>query len=303
MEDPQPSPWSSPLAVGAITVTAVAGIGLMVLFSSRTASTAEPTNTLPPGPGTQPPTNPNPNPTPSAPPTVPDDIEFGEVAFPPERVGPQWERLKRLARRAEEVTGITGLFSYLLATADRESSGVPTAMNTETDGKPAFKLFCREFNYDGRFKSNPWRPATCDASDPLASRWAYSGGWFATMTSTALATRDKRGHNHDPARVFDPPFAVAYATDLVMRLRTGFGAETWGDIRAGWALPKWSRPDSTAQGKARVLERFDENLRAVASRGADPDLAGKPVDTSKYPGFTATLHHLLEADGRTGAHG
>ena len=53
------------------------------------------------------------------------------------------------------------------------------------------------------------------------------------MPAVALATSDRRGHTHDPARVFDSPFAVAYATDLVRRIKVGYGAETWGDIRAG----------------------------------------------------------------------
>lgn len=229
------------------------------------------------------------------------NLEFEPAPFPPRKESPQWERLQLLARKAEEVTGMQGLYSYLLATAKGESAAVPSAMNTKTDGVPAFRLFCKDMNYLGRYAANPWRPTICDESDPLAPRWSYSGGWFQIMPAVALATADERGHLHDPARVFDPPFAVAYAADLVRRIKVGYGAQTWGDIRAGWALPKWARPDSTAQGKAKVLERFTERLAQVASRGVDTELATKTFTSSNYPGFTTVLHALLAADGRTGA--
>ena len=121
------------------------------------------------------------------------------------------------------------------------------------------------------------------------------------LPATALATADKRGHRHDPARVFDPPFAVAYATDLVRRIKVGYGAQTWGDIRAGWALPKWARPDSTAEGKAVSIERFERRLSQMASMGANPNLASTSVSTRNYPGFTTVLQALLAADGRTSA--
>jgi hypothetical protein len=232
------------------------------------------------------------------PPPPPADVEYGPAPFPPVKVGKQWEHLRRLARVAEDVSQIDGLYSFLLATAKGESGGVPSAMNSKTDGGPAFSLFCHDRNFAGRYSDNPWRPEACTKDDPLASRWSYSGGWFQIMPAVALATSDDRGHMHDPARVFDPPFAVAYATDLVRRLKVGYGAETWGDIRAGWALPSWARPSSEAEGKLVVIERFIERLDQVSSMGADPALATEAVSTRHYPGFTKVLHALLVADGR-----
>ena len=238
----------------------------------------------------------------SAPPVGPTaDVELGEAPFPPPKQSTQWDRLRSLARTAEDVSKIKGLYSYLLATAKAESAAVPSAMNTETDGAPALRLFCRDWNFQEQFANNPWRPSVCDASDPLADRWAYSGGWFQMMPVVALDTGDGRGHRHDPARVFDPPFAVAYATDLVRRLKKGYGAKTWGDIRAGWALPRWAKPSSTAEGKAVVIEKFIKRLGQVASMGADANLATKTVSTKSYPGFTTVLHALLAAEGRTQA--
>lgn len=231
-------------------------------------------------------------------PTSPAGVELGAAPFPPAKAGTQWERLRTLARAAEDVSRIDGLSSYLLATAKGESDGVPSAMNTKTDGGPAFSLFCHDRNFGGRYRENPWRPKVCTDADPLASRWSYSGGWFQMMPAVALATSDERGHRHDPARVFDPPFAVAYATDLVRRIKVGYGAETWGDIRAGWALPTWARPDSSAEGKAVVIDRFIDRLGQVASMGADRELATRAINTKHYPGFTAVLHALLVAEGR-----
>ena len=101
-------------------------------------------------------------------PSPPPGVELGEVPFPPAKAQPQWERLRMLATKAEGLTGMKGLYSFLLATAKGESAGVPSAMNTKTDGGPAFRLLCREQNYQGRYAQNPWRPATCESSDPRA---------------------------------------------------------------------------------------------------------------------------------------
>ena len=296
--------WKNPVVIG---LTTLAGVGVVTYFVRRSSTEDQgngeseagqlPSATQPTEPADTPTTPTGPQ---APPPSAPEDVEFGEIQFPPDKTSPQWNHLKRLAQLAEEFTGITGLYSHLLAKADNESKGVMTAINAEGDGPSAFKLFCRDFNYNGRFKNNPWRPSECKRSDALASRWAYSGGWFGMMTATALGTRDKRGHNHDPARVFDPPFAVAYATDLVYRLRTGAGARNWGDIAGGWALLKWARHDNQGEGKQKVIERYNKNLRNQKSRGADVDLATKSVRTSSYPGFTATLHYLLQAEGRLG---
>ncbi len=115
------------------------------------------------------------------------------------------------------------------------------------------------------------------------------------MPATALATWDKRGRIHDPARVFDGPFSVAYATDLAYRLKRRNGARTWGDVRAGWKYPSWATKPNTHEGKARTLRRFREALETVEG---PPDLPGRSVDTSVYPGFGAVLAALMAEDGR-----
>ena len=54
-------------------------------------------------------------------PASPSGLEFGPAPFPPVKQGAQWERLRTLARKAEDVSKIDGLASYLLATAKGES--------------------------------------------------------------------------------------------------------------------------------------------------------------------------------------
>ena len=229
------------------------------------------------------------------------DVEFGAYVFPPPQAQKDWNRLRTLAAVAERETGMHNLYSFLLAAARTESAGRASAMNTATDAKPAFSLFCRDQNFERRYAQNPWRPEVCTPSSPGAARWAYSGGWFQIMPATALATADKRGHAHDPARVFDPPFALAYAVDLAARIARNYGAQTWGDVRAGWALPRWAKPSSTAAGKARNQENFRRSAAALGEFGVAPNIDTLPVKTSGYPGFTHMLHALLAAEGRTQA--
>lgn len=226
-----------------------------------------------------------------------DDPIFGEAPFPPEPAGVQWDHLDRLARKAEEITKMDGLRDYLMATAEWESDGVPTAWNNTSDAKPALRLFCKSFNYNDRFKNNPWRPAVCDWSDPRAERWGWSGGWFQMMTATALATGDEYGVNMDPARIFDPPFQVAFAADLVNDFKKAYGAQTWGDVRAGWALPKWAKPSNDSEGKAKTIDNFKKALNRVG-RGVDTSLWKTTFTAKHYPGFKSVLHQLMESEGR-----
>ena len=162
-----------------------------------------------------------------------------------------------------------------------------------------FSLFCRDQNFERRYAANPWRPRTCTPDAPGSARWAYSGGWFQIMPATALATADKRAHTHDPARVFDPPFAVAYAVDLAARIARNYGARTWGDVRAGWALPRWAKPEAVSEGKAKNQERFRRSAAALGSFGVAPNIDQLAVKAASYPGFTHVLHALLATEGRT----
>ena len=274
-----------------------AAVGLLALGTRR--RTPAPRTKTPNAPAT--PNDDEPVPPRARPPVPEADVEFSAYAFPPPRADKDWDRLRVLAATAERETGMRNLYSFLLAVARTESSGRASAMNTATDAKPAFSLFCRDQNFERRYAHNPWRPEACTPNSPGAARWAYSGGWFQIMPATALATADKRGHTHDPARVFDPPFAVAYAVDLAARIARNYSARTWGDVRAGWALPRWAKPSSTAVGKARNQENFRRSAAALSHLGVTADIDRLAVKTSSYPGFTHVLHALLAAEGRTQA--
>ena len=113
------------------------------------------------------------------------------------------------------------------------------------------------------------------------------------MPATALSTGDKVGYNMDPASVFVPARAVALATDLVSDFVKNWGAETFADVRAGWALPAWAKPTNTSEGKAKRVKTFKERLLKVASKGVDPNLWKKKIDIGRYPGFHALLLDLL----------
>ena len=149
--------WKNPVVIG---LTTLAGVGVVTYFVRRSSTEDQgngeseagqlPSATQPTEPADTPTTPTGPQ---APPPSVPEDVEFGEIQFPPDKTAPQWNHLQRLAQLAEEFTGITGLYSHLLAKADNESKGVMTAINAEGDGPSAFKLFCRDFNYNGRFTS------------------------------------------------------------------------------------------------------------------------------------------------------
>src|SRR5690606_22797644 len=141
---------------------------------------------------------------------------------------PEWSRLLRLARQAERRAAIEGLASFLLAKAKQVSDGVPTAMHEGRIGSETFAAHRTESALQRYFSANPWWPGSRGAED-LEQRWTFLGGWFGLPPAVALATADGSAWRHDPAYVFVPPFAVAYATDFVVRLARLREPATWGD--------------------------------------------------------------------------
>jgi len=225
---------------------------------------------------------------------IPPEIELSEATFPPLSIDPEWDRIVRLATRAEQVAKIPGLRDYIIAVAYWEARGIPGAYRKGTWNDP---LLCQSVNYEGRFKDNPWLPRPC-LTGPTVPRWAYSGGIGGLMPTTALNTSDKRGRIHDPARVFDLPFAMAYMTDLVYRLRTKDGATNFDRVKAGWKYPKWAKEPATHSGRQQTHANFLEALNATKSYGVDQKLYLRGVNVNEYPGFGAVLLGLLKADGR-----
>lgn len=223
--------------------------------------------------------------------------EFSEAEFPPRSQPPRWDMLRRYAAVAERCTSIDGLRSFLLAVAKAESDG-NCAVWRPVGGEslPVQALLLRR-NFERRFANNRWRPARRDSSDPMMVRWSYTGGWFGLAPAVALATSDRRGHLHDPALVFDPVSSVAYATDLVVRLRKQRAALTWGDVRAWWSEPMIRGHELAASRRRAGAERLSGELEDAAELGACPSVADESVWTGGYPGFTRVLLALRWVEG------
>lgn len=206
---------------------------------------------------------------------------------------PEWSKLIQLARQAERVASIPGLASFLMAKAKQVSDGVPTVIHGGKLGVDTFRAHRCDRALAQYFGTNPWWPGA-STEEPMEGRWAFLGGWFALPPAVALVTADGAARRHDPAYVFVPRFAVAYATDLVVRLATQAPAPTWLDLWGRWratvpcvGYPPTRRNDSLA-----------DSLGRAARRGADLGIVGQPVSVAGYPGFQALARQLQSAELR-----
>lgn len=224
---------------------------------------------------------------------------YQAAAFPPLSIDEDWDLIVRVATETEKASEIPGLRDFLIAVAYWESRGYPGAINNKPpDSDAALRLLCDyPTNYNKRFKLNPWRPEPCKTGE-LAKRWAYSGGAFQLMPVTALNTYDKVARDMDPARVFDVPFAAAFAADLVFRLRKKHGAVNFDRARAGWASHTLATKPPSNTTRMRIHRNFMESIRETKHHGVDQNLDKKGVNVKRYPGFATVLRKVLEAEGR-----
>lgn len=206
---------------------------------------------------------------------------------------PEWGRLTQLARQAERIAGIPGLASFLMAKAKQVSDAVPTVIHGGRLGTDTFHAHRRDRALAQYFGTNPWWPGP-STDEPMEERWAFLGGWFALPPAVALATADGAARRHDPAYVFVPPFAIAYATDLVVRLAAQGPAPTWTELWDRWrtALPCVGYPPT------RRNDTLADSLGRAARRGADPAIVGQRVSVEGYPGFQALARQLKSAELR-----
>jgi hypothetical protein len=204
---------------------------------------------------------------------------------------PEWSRLIQLARQAEHLAGISGLASFLMAKAKQVSDGVPSVIHAGTLGVETFRAHRSDRALAQYFGTNPWWPGP-RTHEPMEVRWAFLGGWFALPPAVALATADGAARRHDPSYVFVPSFAVAYATDLVVRLAgSGRGlpsAPTWAELWDRWraVVPAVGYPPT------RRNDTLADSLRRTARRGADPAIVVQRVCAAAYPGFQALAQQL-----------
>lgn len=208
---------------------------------------------------------------------------------------PEWSWLLRLARRAERTSGLIGLTSFLLAKGKQASDGVPTAIYEGELGAKTFRRHQQDESYQLYFRANPWWPGEDEheRGPRLEDRWSLLGGWFGLPPIVALATSDGAGRRHDPSYVFMPYAAVAYATDLVIRLLMGLDVPTWSDVWARWSsmLPTVITP-SQADGS------FEDFLRRTERWGADLAVARGRVDAERYPGFARVARDLQNSESQ-----
>lgn len=215
---------------------------------------------------------------------------------------PEWTRLLRLARQAERVAAIPGLASFLLAKAKQVSDAVPTAIHGGKLGADTFQAHRRDRAIAQYFGTNPWWP--CSAADEAfhreraaeGCRWTFLGGWFGLPPTVALHTADGAARRHDPAYVFVPTFAVAYATDYVVRLagRLAPSTPTWRELWHHWgaSLPAIGYPAT------RRNDSLADSLARTARRGADRGIVDQPVCVAAYPGFEAVARQLESSELR-----
>jgi hypothetical protein len=217
---------------------------------------------------------------------------------------PEWTQLLWLARQAERSAGIPGLASFLMAKAKQVSDAVPSVMHGGKLGLETFQAHRRDRALAQYFGTNPWWPGptedprTPEPSDTERaakdSRWAFLGGWFGLPPAVALATADGAARRHDPAYVFVPAFAVAYATDLVVRLAGEVAPPTWREIWDRWRaiVPAIGYPPT------RRNDSLTDSLTRAARRGADPSIVDQRVSVAGYPGFDALVRQLKASELR-----
>jgi len=210
---------------------------------------------------------------------------------------PEWSQLLRIVRQAERGAGIPGLASFLMAKAKQVSDAVPSVIHGGKLGLDTFQAHRRDRALAQYFGTNPWWPGStpqdpAEASEP-DGRWAFLGGWFGLPPAVALATADGAARRHDPAYVFMPPFAVAYATDLVVRL-AGPEPTTWREVWERWRnlLPPVGYPPT------RRNDTLIESLTRAARRGADCGIIDQRVIVKAYPGFKALAKQLKAGELR-----
>lgn len=206
---------------------------------------------------------------------------------------PEWNRLLLLVRQAERASGILGLTSFLMAKAKQVSDGVASAMHGGKVGAAVFEAHRSDRAIAQFFVANPWWPGP-DSLGSLEERWTFLGGWFGLPPTTALATADGAARRHDPVNVFVPPFAVAYATDWVVRLAGQDPPTTWSEVWDRWGarLPAIGHPPS------RRNDSLADSLARCVKRGADPTIVGRRVCVDGYPGFDALARQLRAGELR-----
>lgn len=201
-----------------------------------------------------------------------DQIPYGSIQKGKFKPTPQKNfksELEYILENLENDLEITNLKNYFITIGWIESRFYPSAMNDEP-GKGY---------YPDLFPKNKWR------GNKLL--WEYTGGVFQIFPYNALNTLDNKAKNLPPSMVFDPYYTIAFSIDFAYRLHKKYNADTWFDIRLGWAalnILKEKPPEKVLAIEGRLLKSTNEN-------GIDEEFLWEPVNFGKYSeyGFKGTL--------------
>lgn len=140
------------------------------------------------------------------------------------------------------------LRDFFMGVAWVESQYFPSAINYED-------LESDKWNYIKKiYKSNKYISQK--------NLWVFTGGLVQLFPSTALKTADGKGMKNSPLTVFDPHYNLAYAIDYASRLNKSFDANTWFDIRLGWAslaTLKNKEPNKVLAVEGRIVNGIEKS--------------------------------------------
>mgnify|MGYP001266378141 CR=1 FL=1 len=211
--------------------------------------------------------------------------------IPPKKIPANWEELENLSLYAEEISNIPNLRDFLIATFYRESKGVATAYNTNNN---ALGLFCEDWNYNGRYKNNPYKIFPCN-SEFNKNKWGKAAGLSQMMPATAL--NNPYAYNLDPDILFDPYEHIPLAIDYIVRLTEDKNNTPYfGDIRAAWWYPSLLNKPFSDSKKSKSLSAFKKSISDANEKGLgiNPQIPDIIVNVNDYPGYDYVRSKFLE---------
>lgn len=140
------------------------------------------------------------------------------------------------------------LRDFFMGVAYVESRYFPSAITYETLDESTWK------NIKKLYKSNKYISQK--------NLWTFTAGLIQIFPSSALKTADGKGINNSPLTVFDPHYNLAYAIDYASRLNKSFDANTWFDIRLGWAslaTLKNKEPNKVLAVEGRIINGIEKS--------------------------------------------
>lgn len=200
----------------------------------------------------------------------------GEGKFVPKPQPNFKNQLDKILTNLEEELEILYLRDFFMGVAYVESRYFPSAIAYETLQLDTWN------NIKKLYKTNKYITQK--------NLWTFTAGLIQLFPSTALKTADGKGINNSPLTVFDPYYSIAYAIDYASRLNKSFDANTWFDIRLGWA----SLNTLKNKDPEKVLAIENRIVNGIEKSNGNPEILYEylPNNFDKYRsqyGFKKTL--------------